>query len=566
MARAAGRIRRVIVLGVDGMDPSLLQSCIGRGLTPNCKRLANLGVLTKLDTSSPPQSPVAWSNFIAGSNPGLHGVFDFIARDAATLTPHLSTARTLPPRRTLPLGKYALPLSGARVELLRQGPTLWNLLADAGVPATVFRAPVNFPATPTKARTLSGLTTPDIHGSYGIFSLYSEAPGRAAGDVPGGRVERIALVDGVARALLRGPANSLSAAHENVDLPFAIELNGERSLARIRIESTELLLKEKEWSPWVELQFPLMPLMADVSAICRFYLKQTRPHLELYVTPVNMHPEEPAMPIATPSSYARDLVRHGGLFYTQGLPEDTSALSAGVLDDDEFRRQATDVLEEQMRFTRYELERFSDGFLYIYFSTLDLNSHAFWRCIDRKHPLYTPELERRHGDYLPSLYARIDAAVGWALQHVDEKSVLFIVSDHGFGSFRRQFNLNSWLMDHGYARAKNRLDRGNAGYFADTDWPQTKAYGLGINSLYLNLKGREPDGVVTPGEEAERLKDELIARLTALRDPLSGELVIRLAGKSEWRSYPAGTAFEVAAKSGFDVKAEGPSAYVCEFL
>jgi predicted AlkP superfamily phosphohydrolase/phosphomutase len=526
LAKSGRRIRRTIVLGVDGMDPKLLTAFIHQGLTPNCKKLADRGVFTALRTSDPPQSPVAWSNFISGGNPGLHGIFDFIARDAATRTPYLSTARTSPPGLTVPLGKYALPLSGANVELLRQGPTLWKELADAGVASTVFRAPVNFPPTPCGARTVSGLTTPDIHGSYGIFSLYSEDPDRIPRDVPGGHIERLAVIDGVARANLRGPANTLTARHEEVAIPFTVELNPDRTMARIRIQSAEFLLHEKEWSPWAEVTFPLMPPVASVSAICRFYLKQVSPNLELYVSPVNIHPEKPAMPIATPPGYARDLVSSQGFFYTQGLPEDTSALTSGVFNDDEFRRQSTEVFEEQMRFARYELNRFTDGFLYIYFSTLDLNSHAFWRCLDKRHPLYTPELERRHGDFLPWLYSQIDEAVGLALRHIDEESLLFIVSDHGFGSFRRQFNLNSWLVDEGYAKLRNRLDRGQEGYFADTDWTQTKAYGLGINSLYLNLKGREPDGIVAPGDEAERLKDELVARLSALRDPVTGEPVI----------------------------------------
>ena len=496
-------------------------------MTPHCRRLAEQGVFTTLATSDPPQSPVAWSNFISGGNPGRHGIFDFIAREPETLTPHLATARTFPPPRTLRLGTYDVPVSRARSELLRRGPTLWKLLDDAGLPATVFRAPVNFPPTPTGARTVSGITTPDIHGSYGIFSLYSTAPDREPGDVPGGHIERIRLVDGAAHCTLRGPVNSLRTHRPSADLPFTVELNPERTMARIRLPAGQLLLRESEWSHWVEVAFPLMPHLAEVAGICRFYLRQLKPHLELYVTPVNIHPQDPAMPIATPPGYARDLVRRGGFFYTQGMPEDTAALSSGVFDDDEFRRQGSDVLEEQMRFTRLELDRFTEGFLYIYFSTLDLNSHAFWRCLDKDHPLYTPELERRHGDYLPSLYARIDDAVGWALDRVDDHSLLFIVSDHGFVPFRRQFNLNGWLMDHGYARPRNRFDRGMAGFFANTDWTRTKAYGLGINSLYLNLKGREPHGVVAPGEEAERLRTELIERLAAVRDPQTGCPVIK---------------------------------------
>jgi len=270
----------------------------------------------------------------------------------------------------------------------------------------------------------------------------------------------------------------------------------------------------------------MIPHLAEVSGICRFYLKQAGPYLELYVSPVNIDPANPGMPLCTPAGYARELVGELGRFYTQGMAEDTAALSEGVFDDDEFRVQSGVVLDEQMRSFRYELNRFSEGFLFSYFSCLDLNSHVFWRCVDRGHPLYSEGLVRRHGDFLPWLYAQIDGAVGMATEHVDDRTLLFILSDHGFVSFRRQFNLNSWLMDHGYARPRNRFDRGSADFFENTDWGGTRAYGLGINSLYLNIRRREPEGTVDHGEEAERLRMELIRRLTSVVDPQTGERVI----------------------------------------
>lgn len=525
--QAAGRLDKVIVLGIDGMDPRLLAKFAAAGRMPHCARLMQTGHFSPLGTSDPPQSPVAWSNFISGTNPGGHGIFDFIARDAATLKPFLSTARTLPPAHTLRLGKFALPLSAGRVELLRTGPTLWKLLEDAGVPATVFRAPVNFPPTPTRARTVSGITTPDIHGSYGIFTFFTSDPAAATRDVSGGHLERVTLSGGVARCVLPGPANSFTTGGEPVNAPFTVELDAAGKGALIELQGARRLLRPGEWSDWLTVRFPMLPHLAEVSGICRLYLKRTAPHLELYVSPVNIDPVAPAMPISTPGHYARQLAEEVGPFYTQGMPEDTAALSSGVFDDDEYRVQATFVLEEQMRFFRHDLQRFERGLMYSYFSSLDLNSHAFWRCHDPGHPLYTPELERRHGDFLPGLYERMDQAVGEALGKTDDRTLLLVLSDHGFTSFRRQFNLNSWLMDHGYARARSPLDRGVAGYFQDTDWSRTRAYGLGINSLYLNLRGREPDGTVEPGAAADRLADELIARLTALRDPATGETVIR---------------------------------------
>ncbi len=517
--------RKVIVLAIDGMDPGLLKSYVGRGLMPHCRGLMERGGFLPLGTSCPPQSPVAWSNFISGGNPGLHGIFDFIARDPATRLPYLATARTLPARHSLHLGQVSLPLTGAKVELLRRGPTLWKLLDDHGIDATVIRAPVNFPPTPCGARTIAGLTTPDIHGSYGIFSLYSEDPARMPGDPPGGHIERIAVVDGSAHAVLRGPANSLRTDQASADVPFSVELDHDRSLARVRIQESQLLLREGEWSDWVELDFPLAAPLATVAGICRFYLKKTKPHLELYVSPVNLHPARPAMPVATPPAFGRDLVRDLGLFYTQGMPENTSALTAGVFDDDEYRRHATDLLAEQVRLAEYGLDHFHDGFLYVYFSTLDLNSHMFWRCIDPQHPAYTAELARRHGDFLPWLYGEVDKVVGRALRQVDDETLLFVISDHGFTSFRRQFNLNSWLMDNGYASPVDRFSRDQAGYFANTDWTRTRAYGLGINSLYLNVADREGGGIVRPGDDARRLAAELAAKLGEVRDPQTGEKV-----------------------------------------
>ena len=526
IGRAAARTRKVIVLAADGMDPKLTMQYIREGRLPNCAKLMQTGAFRPLRTSDPPQSPVAWSNFIAGGNPGAHGIFDFIARDSETLVPYLSTARTLPPKHSLRLGKFSLPISGARVELLRHGPTLWKLLQEGGIDSTVFRAPVNVPPTECDARTIAGLSTPDIHGSYGIFSFYTEDPNRAPGDIPGGQIERLSLENGLARCRLRGPANSFRTDGKEVNVDFTVELNPERNMVRLRIQSHEFLLRRGEWSPWVPVEFPMIRHVADVSGICRFYLKRTRPHLELYISPINIDPADPTMPISTPADYSRDLVRSVGRFYTQGMPEDTSALSSGVFSDDDYRSQATECFEESARIARYELDRFNEGFLYLYFSSMDLDSHAFWRCIDKQHPLYSEAVTRRHGDFLPWLYGQIDELVGRAMKHIGEDGMLLLMSDHGFVSFRRQFNLNGWLMDHGFSAPVNRFDRGQTGFFMNTDWRRTSAYGLGINSLYLNIRGREPDGTVAPGEEAERVRQDLIDQLLAVHDPQNGERVI----------------------------------------
>ena len=526
VVRAAGKTKSVILLGIDGMDPLLSRRFMKEGLLPNMARLAELGGFLPLATSDPPQSPVAWSSVISGTNPGGHGIFDFIARDPATLVPYLSTSRLEPPPRSVPLGKWRIPLRERRMLNLREGPTFWVDLEGQGIESTVLRMPANFPPTQCSSTTLSGLGTPDIHGSYGIFTFYTNRSRERSRDVPGGRVERVMLRDSVARCVLGGPANTLDPEAGPLDINFKVYVDPQNPAARIVIQDTDFILKEGEWSEWIRLSFPMIPHVAEVSAVCRMFLKSVRNDFALYVSPVNIDPVDPVLPISTPGDYARDLARAIGSFYTQGMPQDTSALSAGVFDDADYRQQAVYVLKEETSLFRHALDSFRDGFLFSYFSSLDLNSHAFWRTLDPKHPLYTAELAKAHGDFIPWLYRQMDAAVGMAMERLRDDTVLMVISDHGFGSFRRQFNLNSWLLDNGYAAPASRLSRGHTSYWQDIKWDETRAYGLGINSLYLNVRGREPNGVVSDGDEKERLLSELVTRLNSLRDPDTGEKVM----------------------------------------
>lgn len=526
IVRAQPMTRNVIVLGIDGMDPHLLLAYMAKGLMPNAKRLIDAGSFARLRTSNPPQSPVAWSSFISGTNPGGHGIYDFIARDPVTRLPYFSTSNIEGEPETMRVGRWKIPISGRKMVNLRRGPTFWNDLQKDGIDCTVLKIPANFPPTESSAKTLSGLGTPDIHGSYGIFTFYTDKGGELTRDVPGGHIEHVEMREHAVDCVLPGPLNTLAVQEKSVDIPFKVFIDPENPVVRISIQGTELVLQEGELSNWVSLDFSMMPHVVTAHGICRFFLKKARNDFELYVSPVNIDPSDPFLPISTPDSYAGKLTKRLGLFYTQGMAEDTSALMAKVLDDDEYRQQAGVVLEEDMRLFEHELSRFSGGFFFFYFSTLDLNSHAFWRTLDTGHPLYTEELARKHGDFLPWLYGQMDKAIGRVIQRMDDRTLVMVMSDHGFASFRRQFNLNSWLMDNSYASPKDARQRGNSGFFGNTDWHGTKAYGLGINSLYLNIVGREEDGVVRPGTEAEQLSEDLIAGLKAVRDPDTGDRVI----------------------------------------
>jgi predicted AlkP superfamily phosphohydrolase/phosphomutase len=522
----AAKTDRAIVLGVDGFDPILLERFVAEGLMPNCRRLMDSGSFRRLQTSDPPQSPVAWSNFISGTNPGGHGIFDFIARDPATMIPYHATARAEQAGTPLTIGSWKIPLSAGRLNNLRRGPTFWMNLEEHAIPCTVLRVPANFPPAPGETVALSGMGTPDLLGGYGQFTYFTDDPKGRTHDVPGGRIVHVEPKEGRVECALPGPENSFTTDARSTEIPFTVYLDPDRPLAKIAIQDEAFVLAEGEWSEWIVVRFSLLPYVVDAAGICRFYLKRAQDGFALYVSPVNIDPAHPALPISTPPDYSRRLVRELGYFYTQGMAEDTKALSAGVLDSGEYRQQATFVLDERMRFFEHELARFERGFFFHYFSTLDLSSHVFWRTMDHEHPLYSAALAAEHGDFIPSLYRQVDRAIGQALALVDDRTLLFVMSDHGFTSFRRQFNLNSWLMDNYYVRPKVSRAQSVNSLFADVDWNRTKAYGLGINGLYLNLKGREVHGTVAPGDQAERLCRELATRLTAVRDPATGDAPI----------------------------------------
>jgi predicted AlkP superfamily phosphohydrolase/phosphomutase len=510
--------KKVMVLGIDGLDPQLLQRFMDEGKLPHFAALAKQGSFVPLGTSNPPQSPVAWSSLITGMDPGGHGIFDFIHRDPAAMTPYLSTSKTEPPKYTVKLGRWVLPLSGGKVTLLRQGRAFWEILDEHRIPATLYRMPANFPPVPSKARTLAGMGTPDVLGTYGTFSFYTDDPLQPVGALNGGRSYAVAREGSRYAAKLEGPYNTLRQGHPPTSVDFAVFVDPLEPVAKVAIQGNEFILKEGEWSGWVRVQFDLAPLVR-VPGICRFYLKQAQPRLALYVTPVNLDPADPALPLSTPEKYARELAAEHGPFFTQGIAEDTKALTTGVFNDAEYLQQARLVLQEQMRAFHAELARFHSGLFFFYFSSIDLNSHMFWRALDPAHPARHAETAAPFERVVAELYQEMDAALGQAMQKVDAQTTLLVISDHGFAPYYRSFNLNTWLLHNGYLALKPGTDPAAAGdYWINVDWTRTRAYGIGLNSLYLNLRGRENEGVVAPGAEADALANELREKLLALRD------------------------------------------------
>lgn len=522
--------KKVVILGLDGLDPVLTRRWIDEGRLPAFRRLLEQGGdFRPLGTSLPPQTPVAWSNFITGMDPGGHAIFDFFNRDPKTYVPVFSATETIGGGKTIRLGKTLIPLSGGRVRNLRKGRAFWQVLEEHGVPATVFKMPSNYPPVESEQRTLAGMNTPDLKGSYGIFSYYTNASASVVQEAGGGgRVIDVFVVGNRVEADLKGPTNAFKVGAPEASVPFQVFLDPEHAAAKIALQGREFVLRQGEWSGWQRVRFGLMPTQS-VHGICLFYLKEVRPKFKLYVSPIHMDPARPALPISTPESYARELERRFGPYFTKGLPADTSALENGVLDEEEFLHLDDLVYEESMAMLEYELGRFDGGLLFYYFSNADQRQHMFWRLTDPGHPAYDEKLAARFGDVIARTYAEMDRALDLALRKADRDTVVLVMSDHGFNTFRRGFNLNTWLVREGFHRLKRPWKQEESAYFDNTDWSKTRAYGMGLNGLYINERGREGEGAVEPGADKDNLVREIVRRLEALTDPATGEKVVRRA-------------------------------------
>ena len=448
LAAAPAWAHKVVVLGVDGLDPRLLQRFMNDGDLPNFSRLAAEGDFKELQTTAAAQSPVAWSTFITGMDPGGHGIFDFVHRDPQTMLPYLSMARAVPPSKILSIGSWSVPLSRAKVELLRHGRAFWEILGERGVPTAVVRMPVNFPPVGVEgSRELSGMGTPDLLGTPGTFSYYTDAlPGNAA-QFTGGKAFRVTVVNDIVDAKLHGPENPFR--RENMTRPreltagLRIYLDRASRTALFAVGKREFVLKEGEWSEWVEVEFEVLPPLVSLKSLARFYLKGISPDFKLYVSPLQIHPADPAMPISTPPAWSAELCACVGYFSTLGLPHDTKAFSSGVLDGREFWDQLVLIDDESRRLFRHLLRGHTDGLLFFYFGSVDQGSHMLWHYMDESHPHHSVD------DFLAGgirrLYMRMDAVLGNLLEEADEETTIIVMSDHGFAPFYRGVNLNSWL-------------------------------------------------------------------------------------------------------------------------
>jgi len=516
---------RMIVLGFDGLDYEYMRELMEAGELPNFSKLAETGGFQPLGTSAPPLSPVAWSNFITGMDSGGHGIFDFMHRDPDTMIPYLSTSKVTPPDRVWKLGGYQFA-SGGGHELLRHGTPFWETLEAHGVPTHIVRIPANFPVTGTATHELSGMGTPDVLGTYGIFHFYTSKLFAFAGqDVGGGEVHEVWPEDGVLETELYGPPNPFVEGAKKSTAELVVYVDPDEERAKFVVGDEEVVLEAGEWSAWVPVEFEfkvgVLP-MHTLQAQARFYLRSVRPELEFYVSPINYDPYSPEVPMSHPESFATDLARlYGDRYYTQGMPEETNALRERVITQGEFLAQA--ALVEQELVEQYELllDEFQDGLFFYYFGNTDLVSHMMWHTLDPEHPAYDAERDARFAEVIPDLYRMADRVVGYTLEHKGDDTTLVVMSDHGFASWRRSFSVNTWLEKNGYLKLRGPYLENDPGMYVNVDWSGTRAYGLGINGLYVNERGRERNGIVDPAQRAALLR-EIGEGLLAAIDPQTG--------------------------------------------
>ncbi|TKJ41608.1 hypothetical protein CEE37_03315 [candidate division LCP-89 bacterium B3_LCP] len=526
--------QKLIILGFDGVDPGWMMKWMNEGKLPNLQKLKQTGYYHELGSTIPPQSPVAWSSFATGTNPGGHGIFDFLKRHTDSYLPDIATTDLQPPELTLGLfqseSAHGIPTRG--------GVSFWKVAADSGVRATLLTIPYSFPPEDVSpGRMLSGLGTPDIRGTNSTFTYMATdlTPDELAEPVAGGRLVKINEINGQIAAYIDALINPKTKERTQIPINFGVRDDG---TVELRLDDETTLIKAGSWSEWMPFHVKITPFMT-VTGICRFFLFSTKPEFRIYVTPLCLDPANPYMPFAFPTEFSRELFEKVGYFKTVGWLYDTSALNGEYLSDSQWIEDMKFLTAERDRIFYSELDR-RDWDLFIgVFTDTDRAAHMFYRYLDTQHPLYDPVEATQYGDALEWTYRHMDRFVGEVIdKYVDEKTTLIVMSDHGFHSYRRSFNTNTWLAQNGYLFFKGMEDLlsgqdipeelyPEGDFFPEVVWSKTKAYSLGTGQIYFNLRGRESRGIVRPGEEYTDLLDEISEKLMKLRDPSNGELVFK---------------------------------------
>jgi len=490
---------KVLVIGIDGMDPVITKELISKELLPNFEYLSKSGSFLNLSTSNPPNSPVAWTSIATGVNPGKHNIFDFIRRNPNNYLPELSLSKQT---------------GSSDYESFVQTDSFWKFTSKANIPTTIIRWPVTFPPEKIDGKMLSGLGVPDIKGFLSGYSYYSET---VETDRSQNNILKITKNNNLIETSLFGPKIKGKKGVIDVKESLKIKIIDEESVELV-INNKNYSVKKSEWSEWIKAEFKV-GLLKKVSGIFKTYLSSVEP-FEMYLTTIQINPENPVSEISYPKEYVKELAKDIGFFYTLGMPEETAGYEDKRISKQAFLSQIREVEEEREKMFWREFESFKKqevGVLAFVFDSSDRVQHFFWNKTSPSKEVI---------DY----YTKKDKLIARVLEQIDDQTLLLIVSDHGFSTFERGVSINTWLVENGFMTLTKELDEEEGPLFQFVDWSKTKAYSLGFNSIYINLKGREGKGIV---ENKEQIVDEIVSKLETLTDKKTNEKVVNKAYRSK---------------------------------
>lgn len=522
--------KRVILLGFDGVEPSIASAMMDKGELPNLAKLRESGQFEPLQSSNPPQSPTAWSDFATCRAPLNHGIYDFLRRDPKTYVPSPGFGSVKQPTFS-PDGAMK---NAPQFVNYRQGDTFWKVGNAQGLRVKALGIPFAYPADDLSPGSceLCGLDVRDIRGTQSTYFAFSEDFSTKEEDVAGGVRIKLAFTDNAATVDvpgLRPPKD-----RQLVRVPVTFNIDRTKKTVTVSIQGQSAVLQEGAWSPWIEWTFAVTP-QYNVHAISRFHCMSAGEKVRVYMTCLQYHPREPMIPLSAPPAYSGELADRYGLYKTIGWTCDTKALEKDDMTEDMFLEDAKQTMTWYEHLTLDEIDRGDFDLLAAGWTEPDRVSHLFWRFRDPKHPLYTEEGAKKYGRAVEDTYIAMDRIVGEVMKRLKPSDLLMILSDHGFHSFRTGFSVNTWLVRNGYLAVKGQPNPLTAyndeKYLVDFktgafyyDWSKTQAYGLGLGMIFLNLQGREGQGVVAPAD-APALLAKMRTELLAVTDPKTGERI-----------------------------------------
>lgn len=520
------KTERVVVVGLDGLDPDLIEQFMSKGKLPNFQKLKEIGSFSRLKTTIPAISPVAWSSFATSVNPGKHNIFDFLKPNRNHYIAELSSVNIGSVGRYLKIGKYKIPLGKPEIKLLRKSQPFWKILGEYGIFSTILRVPVTFPPEKFYGVCLSGMCVPDLKGTQGSFIYYTSDFSKTGEMYEGERIF-VEKKNGCIYSYFPGPLNPILQKEERLKIPFKVEIKNSTD-AILHLPNQKIKLICNQYSDWIKLEYKV-GFGIKIIGITRILIKSLNPHFSMYVMPINIDPEKPVIPISNPRIFSIYLAKLHGSYSTLGLSEDTWALNERIINEDDFIKQAYDIQQDRERIFFHTLKNNKNGLIVSVFDITDRLQHMFLRFFYNNDHSSIKDLDnkkyKKYKNVIEDLYIYMDKFIGKTMEYINEDTILFVISDHGFKLFKWGFNVNSWLYKEGYLSLKsgNESDR----WFENVDWNKTKAYSLGLAGIYLNMKGRERMGIINTGKEATELKEELREKLLKVRNPITNQTILR---------------------------------------